>query len=168
MLFRRRGDYTELMDELETAPFQEEQTTYESALSQEPSQQLNGFISGSAMAMKDITLQLENSNARNNAKPTLGESKSVWWKPPRWSSKKSDDASTTARDTTRIGISERPRREQQFRPLVRSKTPKRVTSSSRRPRSFHRGDKLMKSSLGAAAMLTIDENEVFDIRRHSC
>ena len=145
-----RGDYIELRDELVV------QTDFscDPALRTESSQLVGGLIAG--RAVKDVT----NSDAQHYSPE---ESKSSW-KPSRWRKKRD-----TSSDATRIGISERPQCKQ-FSPRGRSKKPKKMPRSPRRGHSFYSRHTTSRSSSSKRieTMLTIEEDEEFDLGRYSC
>lgn len=91
--------------------------------------------------------------------------KPSWWK----QSRRSKDVDKSSSDEPRIGISDRPKSEQIVGPRGRSRKPRHVSasSSSRRSPSFL-SRRTSRSSRRAAKMLTINENEEFDIGRYSC
>lgn len=153
-MIRRRGYYIELTDELETTGIHQRRISSHSRLSaKSPPQKLAGFISGEAMETKDIT--------NSCVQPSSEESKS-WWKPSRWSKKQDASASS---DVTRIRISERPNCKQSGH-RGRSKDQKKVLGlgSPRRRRRPSVREPIRKTK----TMLTIEENEEFDLGRKEC
>ena len=140
-----RKGYVELTDEVESLDEPMGQTTCDSVIA--------GFTSH-ALAMKDITVQLENSSGQ--PQPSSQERKSWFWKPLQRSKK--DDATSV---DARIGISERPQYIKQLsrRSGKSNNTKKKLSVSSQRPPS---------SCSRRSVMLTIDEDEEIDLAPCSC
>ena len=78
-----RGDYIELRDKLEV----QTETSFDSALPTESSQQVGGLIAGHATAVKDITY--------SDAQYFSPEERKSWWKSSRWSKKRDTSSDAT-------------------------------------------------------------------------
>ena len=140
-----RKGYVELTDEVESLDEPMGQTTCDSVIA--------GFTSH-ALAMKDITFQLENSSGQ--PQPSSQETRKSWFWKSLQRSKKEDKTSDA-----RIGISERPQYIKQFSRSGKSNITKKkssVLSSHRHPSSCSR----------RSVMLTIDEDEEIDLAPCSC